>query len=157
MVDVYELFGPKREVHNFIGRLEVNTEPNEELGVPTVSLEDDKVPVSIIFEEGELNGRKPVMAYSALGLKYHPHELGSWGTFVYLLPQSIYIIDGDVIRTTPEVLNLGKINYDINFGKKLKNRIQHIKPLWRFAVQALIVYDDGSQKFTGWDFLQVIE
>ena len=122
------------------------------LKVPTVHMDDTDVPVTIDFNEEDLGTKKPTFIYTAMGPSYHPQPWGSWGTFAFLTPEYIYVVDGDIAGQVVD----GKVSYKFNFGKKLSQAVQHLGPGWRFLVQTLIVYDDGTQKLSGWDFLQVV-
>ena len=155
-MNIYDLFGPNRSKHDYKGVIHIGTELDKALQIPTVTMGRSLVPITIKYDKSELGERCPVFVYTAAGLQYHPNSFGWWGTLVYLNPQSIYIIDGDVASPIRDGEDGSELTYEFNFGGPLKDVVDHLRTGWRFAVQAIVVYDDGSQKLTGWDFLQVV-
>ena len=151
-MDIYTMFGPNKLYHDFCGKLSIQTAVDPNLGVPTVQMDEKIVPITVDFGEEELGTKKPAFIYTAMGPSYHPQPWGSWGTFAFLTPEYLYVVDGD--NAGPLVDN--KISYTFNFGGKLSQVVKHLSPGWRFLVQSVIIYVDGTKKFSGWDFLQVV-
>jgi len=144
--DVYKMFGADHERHDFLGELHIKA-PLNNLKIPTVTANTSEVKCHLTLE----GKKQPVMIYTFMGLGYRPNLFGPWGTFVLDMPARARIIDGDAVHP---LLNATEVQYTFNLGS-LKNHYPRIQPLYRFAVQALVVYKGGVHKFTGWDFLEI--
>lgn len=158
MTDFKKLFGANPTQHVTVGELTL-VKFNEEASMTerhtTAEVTDDRHDVKIKFSPDTFkNHGAPVMVYTMAGLGFHPHLMGSFGTFAFLTPQHVYIIDGDLVGHPPE--SSTEYHYTFNFGKALNNKGWAIRPGWRFAVQAAVVYADGTIHLTDWDFLEVV-
>lgn len=157
MTDFKKLFGANPTQHVTVGELTL-VKFNEETSMTerhtTAEVTDDRHNVKIKFSPDTLkNHGAPVMVYTVAGLGFHPHLMGSFGTFAFLTPEYVYIIDGDLVLYATE--SSSEYHYTFNFGQALSAQ-KNLRPGWRLAVQAAVVYADGTILLTDWDFLEVV-